>query len=248
MNTMSKLDFEKNSKPSRLALLGITVAGALALGGCTSLPQSGLIYGSNASFGVGLDIAVAPDPTTKQGFKIHMGYEQSDVAYVPVAVSACLPGSACTEAKLQQISGQNVGKETKPDEGNGATTTATTGNSKTGNKAEDSQLKKDAYSVFGTFAADTSIGGSVGGTTAPNGNGALKVGKVFSTGVASQLLTEGVKGAFIAGAGGNCLANGLKLIDAFKKTDPAPSNADVQTMMKEVSFACTAVAAKAAQQ
>lgn len=65
-----------------------------------------------------------------------------------------------------------------------------------------STIKTDAYSVFGSFGANTSFGttgsagaGSNAGTTG-NANAGIAIGKIFSTGVASQNLTEGIRGYY----------------------------------------------------
>lgn len=58
------------------------------------------------------------------------------------------------------------------------------------------QTKSDAFSVYGRFDGNVSGGGAVTGTdgkSAPTTSVALLAGKVFSTGVASQNLTEAAK-------------------------------------------------------
>ena len=59
------------------------------------------------------------------------------------------------------------------------------------------ETKHDAYSVYGTFAADTGASTAGPRSSASTGNASaesvLKVGKVFSTGVASQNLTQGLQ-------------------------------------------------------
>jgi len=57
--------------------------------------------------------------------------------------------------------------------------------------------RKDALSVFGSFNANTDA--------QPNAAIGLKLGKSFSTGVAAQLLTEGMKQAAISFAAADCL-------------------------------------------
>lgn len=262
MNTMNILAFERNNKPNRLALLTVGVIGTLSLSACTSLPQAGLIYASNVSVGVGLNIAVAPDPATKQGFKINIGYEQNDVAYVPVAVSSCARGATCTDPKLKEIKGRNkvrdedLDSDDEPDQVTAPTTTANSG-TPTANHAKNDDEKKqalgkknnkvDAYSVFGTFAANTTISGGIGDANAPKGNAGLGIGKLFSTGVASQNLTEGVRGYLggdLLSSHGNCFNIGMRYINVYKNTKPAPSDADIQAMMKEISATCNALATK----
>ena len=75
------------------------------------------------------------------------------------------------------------------------------------------KIKQDAYSVFGTFAADTQIG--VGSS---QGNTALKIGKVFSTGVASQNLTEGLQKYYQTAGGSQCLAAAKDFAAAYEKS------------------------------
>jgi hypothetical protein len=60
--------------------------------------------------------------------------------------------------------------------------------------------RSDAYSVFGSFDTSTKAGAEAGGTAPVKGEASLALGKVFSTGVASQQLTEGLKG-YYQGAG-----------------------------------------------
>ena len=57
-------------------------------------------------------------------------------------------------------------------------------------------MRQDSYSVFGSFSANTSLGVT---TSAPGSNGTgaasaagVTLGKVFSTGVAAQQLTDGI--------------------------------------------------------
>lgn len=64
--------------------------------------------------------------------------------------------------------------------------------------------KSDAMSVYGRF--DSTGGASVPGGAASAAAGSLLVGKVFSTGLASQNLTEAVKLTAVAACIGNALA------------------------------------------
>lgn len=82
----------------------------------------------------------------------------------------------------------------------------------------------DAYSVFGTF--DGQGKGGVGGApSTPGANGALDVGKMFSTGIASQNLSTSMRYQFMA----TCLAKAKEaIIDVnaeTKLTDPQKAQA-----------------------
>lgn len=85
--------------------------------------------------------------------------------------------------------------------------------------------KTDAYSVFGSFDANTKAGAEAGGSSATKGEVTLVIGKVFSTGVASQNLTEGMR-RYYSGMGAaqterakvNCLTVGDVYISKLKDT------------------------------
>lgn len=70
--------------------------------------------------------------------------------------------------------------------------------------------KKDAFSVYGRFDGNTSGNGSVtaaaGNAPMPSASLALVVGKIFSTGVASQNLTEAARISASSEALASCLA------------------------------------------
>lgn len=61
------------------------------------------------------------------------------------------------------------------------------------NIVNSSPLRGDAYSVFGSFDGATRSTISANTSDGAKGDASLIVGKVFSTGVASQLLTEGMR-------------------------------------------------------
>jgi hypothetical protein len=77
--------------------------------------------------------------------------------------------------------------------------------------------KQDAYSVFGTFNADSST--SVG--VQQRAVAGLKLGKIFSTGVASQSLTEGMKLYYASMAPGACLDKAVKLVAYLPESERA---------------------------
>jgi len=76
--------------------------------------------------------------------------------------------------------------------------------------------REDAFSVYGSFGGGTSFSG-----TANNGAG-LSVGKVFSTGVASQQLTEGIRAI-------GCMEAATKATEAINVS--ALSSADKQKLI-----------------
>ncbi len=97
--------------------------------------------------------------------------------------------------------------------------------------------KADAYSVFGSFDANTKARAEAGETTLPKAQMALTIGKVFSTGVASQNLTEGMR-TYYAGAGvaqverakAECLASGADIFLEYRKTLDSSLPADKKKM------------------
>lgn len=78
-------------------------------------------------------------------------------------------------------------------------------------RGRNQNAKQDAFSVFGTFNADAAT--SVG--VKQDVTGGLKLGKVFSTGVASQNLTEGMKLYYASMAPGSCLEKIVKVVEFF---------------------------------
>lgn len=86
--------------------------------------------------------------------------------------------------------------------------------------------KSDAYSVFGSFDGNTKAGVETGGSGVTKGEASLVIGKVFSTGVASQFLTEGMKeyykgiGTRAGLAKASCYSAGEMYISEPKKTFP----------------------------
>jgi hypothetical protein len=81
--------------------------------------------------------------------------------------------------------------------------------------------RNDSYSVFGSFSSGTSLGATTSVPAAsssadgkPTGaNAAVSLGKIFSTGVAAQNLTEGI-GSFYAGIGATNFASCLAAVTA----------------------------------
>lgn len=109
--------------------------------------------------------------------------------------------------------------------------------------------KTDAYSVFGSFDANTKASVEVGGATAPKGEVGLALGKVFSTGVASQNLTEGLR-RYYAGLGAehaekgktSCLSTGENYIAEYKKTLNLDDSADKKklgAMIDRITETCS---------
>lgn len=75
--------------------------------------------------------------------------------------------------------------------------------------------KQDAYSVFGSFDGKTVAGGGTDNGK-PAAEASLVIGKVFSTGVASQNLTEGMK-AFYQGRGNSAAVTCLQHAEKYRQ-------------------------------
>ena len=80
---------------------------------------------------------------------------------------------------------------------------------------------KDAYSVFGSFDSGTKT--EAKGTDA-QANVDLKLGKVFSTGVAAQYLTRGLGKQFANNAASTCLASANAMIESYLNTYGKPTD------------------------
>lgn len=89
-----------------------------------------------------------------------------------------------------------------------------------GGERLDRDSKEDALSVYGSFE------GTAKGDKA---SGSIGVGKVFSTGVAAQNITQGIRKAAIATAAGNCIESGMTLIEEF---DGAEKKAMIDNIFK----------------
>jgi len=158
-----------------------------ALSACAPLQQAPLVYSSKTV--VGLDVSATTTETPGASFAF--GYKSVDAAYVPVAVArVCEPPQPCNEEgfHLVQIRGDHAAENAKADEDAAAGI---------GPRPRLDTKKNDAYSVFGSFDAKTKseIASSVqkqNQTAEAKVEPSLVLGKVFSTGVASQNLTEGM--------------------------------------------------------
>lgn len=87
-----------------------------------------------------------------------------------------------------------------------------------------SSNRQDAYSVFGSFDSTSTATATAGGATSAgggddrgsspsvSGGAGLTLGKVFSTGLASQNLTDGLRRSAAAGATGDCMRSAAALI------------------------------------
>jgi hypothetical protein len=95
-------------------------------------------------------------------------------------------------------------------------------------------VKNDALSVYGSFDGDATTG--VGANGAPSAG--LKLGKTFSTGVAAQLLTQGIKEAAAKAASPQaaCLANATAAANLIVN---APDK--LATFLLEASKVCQAI-------
>ncbi len=108
--------------------------------------------------------------------------------------------------------------------------------------------RHDAFSVFGSFDAKTKAGAESGGTPSVKGEASLAIGKVFSTGVAAQQLTEGMR-RYYEGVGeaevrkqvGVCLDKADALIAQFKLTqvqDSPDGKKNIADFMNSVTSRC----------
>lgn len=75
--------------------------------------------------------------------------------------------------------------------------------------------KQDAYSVFGNFDGKAGANGHVDANGKPTGEVTLVVGKVFSTGVASQFLTQGLRALYTGKGNSGCFAHAAALRQDF---------------------------------
>ncbi|MBW1649970.1 MAG: hypothetical protein JRJ44_04735 [Deltaproteobacteria bacterium] len=87
--------------------------------------------------------------------------------------------------------------------------------------------KTDAYSVFGSFEGNTNIGGGK--------NANVKLGKVFSTGVAAQNLTEGLGKYYTTMSNTKCVTEGIGFINSLTGVTAAEKSNLSQTLFKACS-------------
>jgi hypothetical protein len=93
-----------------------------------------------------------------------------------------------------------------------------------------STKKRDALSVYGRFDSNGSASATTGDTsTAPATNGSVLVGKVFSTGLASQNLTEAV----MIEARAKCVTSALQLASSLKE------DAEKKAFLAKLDDLCT---------
>jgi hypothetical protein len=114
--------------------------------------------------------------------------------------------------------------------------------------ANQGDKKSDAYSVYGTFDGATGASSPTGGTPKDASHGEshqvrLDVGKVFSTGVASQHITQGLNSILVANAAVTCIvvANRLRQeeTERWLKMDAAAQGADKAAYKKNLDEAFT---------
>lgn len=171
----------------------LIISCALATAGCTSLPQAGLVYSSTAIVGVGMKVSTA-DATSP--VDITIGFKMHDFAYVPVAVQEMQnPGSSSgtTNHSVQKIwashaQSEGANAQCDSERQNAAATLRSTGSLSPKDQAALAvacDIKRDAMSVYGQFDGASSASGG-------NRSAALSVGKIFSTGVAAQNVSNGV--------------------------------------------------------
>ena len=101
-----------------------------------------------------------------------------------------------------------------------------------------SQQKQDAYSVYGSFNADTRASGGSDGTKGQVDMD-VSLGRVFSTGVASQVLAEGIRNHLSRHAIARCIDATNKLASLTRPvkageaaTEPVYSKNDLQTVLE----------------
>lgn len=92
-----------------------------------------------------------------------------------------------------------------------------------------STKKRDALSVYGRFDSNGSAAAAAGSASAPAANGSVLVGKVFSTGLASQNLTEAV----MIEARAKCVTSLLQLASSLEKDD------DKKEVLAKLDDLCT---------
>lgn len=172
----------------------LIISCALATAGCTSLPQAGLVYSSTAIVGVGMKVSTAD---AMSPVDITIGFKMHDFAYVPVAVQESRTpvggASGMTNNSVEKIwasHAQSEGANAQCD--NERKNAAATLKSQRALSAQEQaaleiacDIKRDAMSVYGQFNGTGSASG------ADRGAG-LAVGKIFSTGVAAQNVSNGV--------------------------------------------------------
>ncbi len=87
--------------------------------------------------------------------------------------------------------------------------------------------KTDAYSVFGSFEGNTNVGGER--------NANVKLGKVFSTGVAAQNLTEGLGKYYTKMSSTKCVTEGAGVINSLTKLTEVQKSNLLQTLFNACS-------------
>jgi hypothetical protein len=102
--------------------------------------------------------------------------------------------------------------------------------------------KSDALSVFGSFDTNSTATGGVGSTTGNSGSGGVRLGRMFSTGVASQNLTQGIGYSVQANALTQCLAEARQSVESI--TDPTAKNQRLQELSNLCSASVSAVGNK----
>jgi hypothetical protein len=99
-------------------------------------------------------------------------------------------------------------------------------------KAHTQNGKKDAFSVFGSFSSKSDSSAGTGSKTGVS----LSLGKIFSTGVASQHLTEGMKSYFTAAAPASCFEKGLQLLMSLPEQDRKEGAAKIVAACSAISL------------
>jgi hypothetical protein len=214
---------------------------ALVLSGC-SLTNSPLVYTSKQTVGV----EASGNPAEVGMFTVNIGFKNHDFAFVPTTVQDA-------DGTIKDIRGTYDHNHTKnstqpgiasaPDHSNNnllflpeelspsknvTSSSSIEGKghlhnvffvdpSLTGKSGMQDQKIRDALSVFGSFSNDTSVG------TTTN----VSIGKVFSTGVAAQHLTEGLGLKESRSALASVLSQRAACITALKAANSAVTQQDI---------------------
>ena len=171
----------------RYTALAATIA--LGASACAVPHNNVLVFGTDTSFGVGVDIA--PDPSSPVG--VNIGYKRKEAVWMPLVVNnqTCEKGSGANDSSISCTTNTRSDGELEPDVGNGAkpaknTKPAKDGSSKYKGRARGinpdrggNEYEEDTYSVFASFGGNAK-GGKDGAQ--------LAVAQFFATGIAAQRL------------------------------------------------------------
>lgn len=153
----------------RYTALAATIA--LGASACAVPHNNVLVFGTDTSFGVNVDIA--PDPSSPVGVAI--GYKRKEAVWMPLVVNnqTCEKGSGMKSNSIKCTTTTRADGDTSDD--------AVDGSSKFKGKSgkKDAEYEEDTYSVFASFGGNAK-GGKDGAQ--------LAVAQFFATGIAAQRL------------------------------------------------------------